>query len=253
MENTQKENCVGFLLINKPSGISSYDAIRHIKRIFKKRLRIGHAGTLDPIANGLLIVAIGRPATKELSLFSALPKCYRATAQLGILTDSLDKEGKIISELDASSISRNQIETAIQSLGSSYMQIPPVYAAVKYQGVPLYERARSRIFPLEELQKIAAEKARLVHLYRIALTDFENPLFSIDMCVSSGTYVRSVLNDIAQKVSNYATTQTLTRYAIGNITLENAIQLDKLVTIEDVCAQLLSLADLQERFAITPR
>lgn len=248
MEGVNNTECSGFLIVHKPQGISSYDVIRHIKRIFKKRLRIGHAGTLDPIADGLLIVAIGRCATRELSVFSSLPKCYTATGKLGILTDSLDKEGKELAQLDATAISKAQLEQAISSLGNSYVQIPPVYAALKYHGVPLYERARTQRFSWEELQSIAAQKARLVHFYKLQLTHFENPLFSVDMCVSSGTYVRSVLNDIAHKVGNYATTQSLTRYAIGNISLENAVQLPDLHSIEDVCTRLLSFDEIKKRF-----
>lgn len=251
MEGDIGINCTGFLILYKPTGISSYDAIRHIKRIFKRRLRIGHAGTLDPLADGLLIIALGRVATRELSVFGQLPKCYKATGTLGILTDSLDTEGQVLAQEDASHITRQQIETAISSFGDSYMQIPPVYAAVKYQGVPLYERARARVFPLEELQKIAAQKSRLVHLYKIKLVDFQNPLFTVDMCVSQGTYVRSILNDIAHKLGNYATMHALTRYSLGSITLQDTIKLEDLHTIEDVCERMVTKDKMQQRFGIT--
>ena len=206
---------------------------------------------MDPSADGLLIVAIGRVATRELSVFGQLPKCYRATGILGVLTDSLDAEGAVMRTADPAHISRQQIVDAITSFGSEYLQVPPVYAAVKYQGMPLYQQARSKLASLEELQQIAAQKARLVQLYRLQLEDYKNPEFTVDMCVSCGTYVRSVLNDIAHKLGNYATTQKLTRYSVGAITLQDAVTLQELHTEEQVRAHLLSKEQMQTQFGIT--
>src|SRR5579872_1909126 len=131
----------GFLLINKPCGISSYGCINHIKRIIKQKIKIGHAGTLDPFASGLLIVALGREATRQIDHFMTMEKTYVATGKCGELTDTLDLTGTVVSTT-AVIPTEEEIKTALASFGSSYEQIPPLYSALKYQGNPLYALVR---------------------------------------------------------------------------------------------------------------
>ena len=131
----------GFLFINKSKGISSFGCIKQIKKIIGKKIKIGHAGTLDPFATGLLIIGIGRGATKYLNFFTKSDKEYIATGKLGILTDTRT----IIQEDQVSTISEQDLLNAIKALGKEYQQTPPKFSALKYEGKPLYKLARKGI------------------------------------------------------------------------------------------------------------
>lgn len=133
----------GFLLVNKPCGISSYGCIIHVKKILRQKIKIGHAGTLDPFASGLLIIAIGREATRIISTIAVLEKTYVATGKLGELTDTLDHTGKVIKQIDFIP-TQQEVAAALASLGSSYQQTPPLYSALKHEGYPLYRTYANR-------------------------------------------------------------------------------------------------------------
>lgn len=222
----------GFLLINKPIGMSSYGCIGHIKRIAKQKIRIGHAGTLDPFASGLLIVAIGREATKQLSRCMAMPKTYIATGKCGELTDTLDCTGvvQVITEVMPS---EQALRDSLDSFGSSYEQIPPMYSALKHQGKPLYLLARKKLMAQEQLQEITDAKRRVVQLYEKQFLSYESPFFTIQVAVSQGTYIRTLINDIAVCAGSYATTHSLSRVAIGTFSLADAIDV-KLLTADNI-------------------
>jgi tRNA pseudouridine55 synthase len=240
----------GFLIIHKPEGITSYDVIRKIKRLMGRTIRIGHAGTLDPLASGLLIVAIGRLATKLLPAFAPLTKCYRATAKLGELTDTLDSEGTIIKQA-AVTTRLQELQVAVAALGTAYYQVPPVFAATKYKGKPMYRRAREGDMSYEQLQDIAQTKAKLVTIWSLSITSFTIPFFTLDACVSHGTYIRSLLRDIAQHAGTHATLYALERYAIGTITLDNALSLDSLQDQASIQSHLISPEQLYTRYGIS--
>ena len=240
----------GFLLINKPKDLTSYDCVEHIKKLVGKKVKIGHAGTLDPFATGLLIVAVGRAATRHIEAFMTLPKEYVAQGKLGELTDTLDSTGTVLQTDDVGVISSEQLRDAIQSLQPSYMQKPPIYSALKYKGERLYALARKGILSRQELDNIAQEKAREVFLYEIALLTFDQPYFTIKARVSHGTYIRSLINDIAQQAGSCATTYALERTAIGPITVGHAIDLAIFKTDDDVQKHMLSLSQVRERFSI---
>ena len=259
----------GFLFINKPTGITSFDCIRHIKRIITQpspkatagcpltnqknnkkvveRTKIGHAGTLDPFATGLLIIGVGRNATKYLSMVMKTDKQYIATGKLGVLTDSLDKTGTIIESTEIPKITKEQLIECIAALGTSYTQTPPAYSALKYKGTPLYKLARKGE-KAEKLSKIIESKKRTVPLYCLELIDFDTPYFTIKADVSHGTYIRSLVNDIAQQCDTYATTWELSRTKIGPITLEQSVNLDEIKTIDDVKMHLISVDRAQSLF-----
>src|SRR5438105_9832776 len=160
----------GFLLVNKPIGISSYACIGRIKFLLRqddsvpKKIKICHAGTLDPFASGLLIVAIGREATRLLSQCMAMKKTYSATGKCGELTDTLDCTGTIIAQSDTIPFEQD-LREALKSFGSSYEQTPPIYSALKHEGSPLYALARKNILDEGQLQAIADAKRRIVQLY----------------------------------------------------------------------------------------
>lgn len=234
-EKRLKENqqLNGFLLINKPIGITSFDVIKYLKKILKQKIKIGHAGTLDSFATGLLIVCLGQ-ATKLVPKFMNLSKEYLVTAKLGELTTTLDYTGTIIATQEKINVSEEEIKKAIKKLGNKYLQIPPVYSALKYQGRPLYKLARHNLIDLDLLEKIAKDKAREITIGKIDLVDFSPPFFTIDAIVSKGTYARSLTNDIAQQIDLNATVYKLQRTAIGNFNLKNTIDLKDFKTVDDI-------------------
>ena len=233
----------GFLLINKPRGCTSYDCINRIKKVLLTK-KIGHAGTLDPCATGLLIIAIGRQATREMSKLMTLDKQYVATGKLGELTDTLDLTGSVIKTVCSDEITKETLLSAIESLGTEYMQIPPIYSALKYRGEPLYKLARDKCVAEQKLQKVVRQKSRMVQLYDCGITDFSPPFFTIQTHVSHGTYIRSLINDIACRVGSYATIYELERTKIGPFTVANALELDQLTTRADIEEHIISVDDV---------
>jgi len=230
--NFDTNEICGFLPVNKPTGISSFDCIRHIKKFLGKKTKIGHCGTLDNFASGLIIICISRQATKLVDTLMNLDKTYIVKAKLGELTDTLDYTGEIIKTKDIKNINQETLEKSIQDLGNEYEQIPPIYSALKYKGKPLYKLARNKKIETDELETIILSKKKLVQLYEIKLLEFKPPFFSIKTKVSKGTYVRSLMNDIAQNLGNFATCHELERTAIGPLTLENTINLRNIENLE---------------------
>lgn len=173
-----------------------------------------------------------------------LPKTYIVRAKLGELTDTLDHTGKITETNDVE-CSRQMMETALQSFGSSYQQTPPIYSALKHQGAPLYKLARHDLLSVEELEAIAQAKKKTVQLYELELLDFEYPFFTIRAKVSQGTYIRSLVGDIAQKLHTVATAYFLERTEIGSFSLKNAYSLEQLNDLHAVEAALISVDQLE--------
>lgn len=238
----------GFLLINKSVGISSYGCIGRIKKLLydahvsPKTLRIGHAGTLDPFASGLLIIGIGREATRLLSQCMVMEKTYIATGKCGELTDTLDCTGTVVTT-SGYIPSEQELRAALDSFGSEYEQIPPMYSALKYQGKPLYLLARKKMIQQEQLQEIASSKRRMVQLYDKQFLSYNSPEFTIQVRVSHGTYIRTLINDIVVKAGSCATTHQLARIAIGPFTLEKAIDVSVLIDIDILNQHIIDLGD----------
>jgi tRNA pseudouridine55 synthase len=223
----------GFLLINKPVDITSFGCIRYFKRVLKEKVKIGHAGTLDPFATGLLIVALGREATRLISHIMLMEKTYVATGKCGELTDTLDYTGTVLSTCPYIP-SEEEIKAAMASFGSSYEQIPPIYSALQHEGQRLYALARKNSMSAQELQTIAEKKRRTVQLYDLQLLSYESPQFTIKARVSHGTYIRTLVNDIAVRAGSCATTYQLTRIAVGIFDLTQATLLTDIKTVEDI-------------------
>ncbi len=239
----EKKSTEGFLLINKPNGITSFNCVARIKYYLPRKTKVGHAGTLDSFATGLLIIAIGRPATREIEHLIKLDKWYIAQAKLGQWTDTLDFTGQTFEDKQIT-ISKEQLEQAIASFGKAYEQTPPIYSALKYKGRRLSELARKHKLPEEELEKIAKEKTKEVQLYHLSLERYEPPFFTIKAHVSHGTYIRALIEDIAEKVGTHATTHELERSKIGPFSVDQAIDLNKLENLEDVEERLLSIEEV---------
>ncbi len=239
----------GFIFINKPKDITSFICIARIRRVLgDRKLKVGHAGTLDPFATGLLLVAIGREATREISKLMKLDKEYVVTGKLGELTDTLDKTGTMLEEQPVSAVTEASLQQAIDTLGTTYLQTPPIYSALKHEGQPLYKLARQKKLSEADLQSITQKKAREITLHEVELLEVNSPFFTIRAHVSHGTYIRSLVNDIAQQLGTVATTYELERTRIGTISIGDAIDLDALETADDVEKKVIEIAAFQEKY-----
>lgn len=234
----------GFLLIHKPAGISSFFCVKRIKKLLRdKKLKIGHGGTLDPFATGLLIIGVGRGATRHLDLLLKMDKKYKARAKLGELRDTLDFTGEIIAapEVFGDQISQNNLIRSCQALGTGYTQTPPIYSACKFDGKRLYALAREGRKSESELIELAESKKRFITLHSVELLNVAYPFFTIQAHVSHGTYIRSLMHDIARGADSCATTYELERTQVGPFRLADAIPFDLLNSPERVLEHLLPI------------
>ena len=225
----------GILNVNKPIGWSSAKVVAHIKRILKVK-KAGHCGTLDPRATGVLIICFGK-ATKLSQKIMDSKKIYRGVFKLGIKTDTGDLDGKIISQQDAGSISEEQVEAVCRKMTGKINQIPPMYSAVKIHGKKLYEIARSGI--------TIERPPRQVEIYNLDLLNKTLPDVEFRVHCSKGTYIRSLVEDIGQKLSCCAVLTSLEREASGDFILNNAVPWEDLQTMNQ--EQLLANAVLCEQ------
>lgn len=209
------------LLIDKPKGMTSHDVIDAVRRITKER-RVGHAGTLDPNATGLLIVAVGREDTKKLGeLTKNTRKTYLAEVMFGQLRDTDDVEGRVIKEdKTLSEISKVDLESAIHEFLGKHKQMPPAYSAIKVNGKKAYDLARSG--------KDVVLKERDIEVFNAKLVAYKFPKAEILFEVSSGTYIRSLARDLGEKFGTYAYLSNLRRTKIGDYLIEDATTLDAL-------------------------
>ena len=210
----------GFLIVNKPKGITSFDVIRKLKPILKEK-RIGHVGTLDPFASGVLIIALGR-YTKLFFLFDDLYKEYIAEGVFGESRDTDDVEGRVLEKTKNQNIlSFNELEALIKNnfLGS-ILQKPPIYSAKKIDGKRAYDLAReNKEFQLKSVN---------VFINNIELLEYNYPYFRIKTSVSKGTYIRAIVRDIGEITNNLAYTKDLIRTSIGDYNIDNAINLENI-------------------------
>lgn len=223
----------GLLLINKPAGMTSFDVLRELKKIVGRNFKIGHAGTLDPFATGLLIVCLGR-GTRLVPLLMDVTKGYAVVAHFGRCTDTLDSTGLILEETPVSATFEQDIFTAVALLGSQYKQIPPVFSALKHEGRPLYRIARRGKMQEVELNLLLQSKARWVIIYKLAIHAVQGPKVTFDCEVSKGAYIRSLADDLGKKIGLRATTETLERTFIGPFYVAEACKLEDLSSIEKI-------------------
>lgn len=207
-----------FLLIDKPKRITSHDVVDKIRRITGER-KVGHAGTLDPNATGLLLVAIGRESTKKLSGFLGLKKEYSASIRLGEVRDTDDSDGLVIKTSDIKP-DRERIIKVLGGFEGKQMQIPPAYSAVKIHGRKAYELARKG-------KKVKLNPRKIV-VYSLELIDYKYPLLKIDFLVSGGTYIRALARDVGEKLGCGAYLENLRRTRIGKFSLFDSVKLDEL-------------------------
>ncbi|MDV2989506.1 MAG: tRNA pseudouridine(55) synthase TruB [Dehalogenimonas sp.] len=221
----------GWLNVDKPAGLTSYGVIARIKKI-TGRCRIGHAGTLDPLATGVLPIALGQ-ATRTVEYLHQLSKTYQADIELGTATDTYDAEGRITFTADASAVTLSQVAAALKGFSGSIEQIPPMYSALKLNGRPLYELARRG--------ETAELKPRAVTIFRLDLLEFTSPVVRIEVECSGGTYIRSLAYDLGQALGVGAHLKKLRRTAYGCFNIGQAVALDELTDVGGVAAALLPL------------
>jgi len=209
------------ILVNKPAGWTSYKVVDRIKRWFRIK-KVGHGGTLDPFAEGLLIIAT-QNKTKELSKIIELDKEYEGVMELGAITPSYDVETEIIERRSLDGITEEKIKETARHFIGEIEQIPPMYSAVKYKGKPLYKLARKGL----EVER----KPRKVKIFDFQILEVKLPEVRFRVRCSKGTYVRSLVHDFGEKLGCGAYLKSLVRTRIGNYKIEDALTIDEIKKI----------------------
>jgi tRNA pseudouridine55 synthase len=219
----------GAVLIDKPAGPTSHDVVDALRRTFRLE-KVGHCGTLDPNATGLLIIVLGK-GTKLSEKLMSDDKVYEGTIKLGETTDSYDACGELVASLPVPPVTLEELNAAAGAFQGDLMQTPPMVSAVKVKGVPLYKMARKGI----EVER----KARLIHIYSFHFSGYTEPIAQFRIACTKGTYVRSLAHEIGQKIGCGAHLATLRRVVSGKFDVKNA------VPFEDVLK--FSSSELQQR------
>lgn len=225
----------GILNVNKPRGMASFAVVSLVRRLTGVR-RVGHAGTLDPIADGVLPICLGH-ATRIVEHLVDAPKTYRAAIRLGVATDTYDSEGAVVATADSSGITREDVETVLSHFAGQIQQVAPIYSALKFEGQPLYRYARAG--------KTVPRRERTVTIHRLALLRFTPPVAEVELEVGRGAYVRTLAHDLGEQLGCGAHLEGLTRLRSGPFSLDDAIELDELreAARRDAWQELLYPAD----------
>jgi len=205
------------LLIDKPKGITSAKAVALVKKRF--RTKVGHTGTLDPLATGLLILLTGK-RTKQASTFLHMDKAYQVRAILGMTTTTYDVAGDVTRTCDTA-VTREEMEESLKGFVGELLQVPPAYSAKKIAGKKAYELARQGLEVEIPASKVTA--------YSLRLLTFDYPNFTLECEVSSGFYVRSLVHDLGERLGVGATVEEVRRIRVGSYSIENAMSLDELI------------------------
>jgi tRNA pseudouridine55 synthase len=208
----------GFFVIDKPVGMTSYGVVARVKRLSHER-HVGHAGTLDPSASGVLPVCLGH-ATRVVEFLVNAAKTYHAVVTLGVATDTYDASGQVTQRADPSGINRLVLESALVAFRGTIRQTPPMYSAIKRDGQPLYKLARAGL----NIER----PDRMIKIYRLEIVAWQPPQVTLDIECSKGTYVRSLANDLGVSLGCGAHLSDLVRTRYGDFAIEDAISLDRL-------------------------
>lgn len=216
----------GILLVDKPAGMTSHDVVAKVRGHFRLR-KVGHGGTLDPNATGLLVLLLGR-GTKLSQRIMGTDKEYEGVLRLGVRTDTQDCDGQTIREAPVDGIDAEMIRAQMQERRGDLMQTPPMVSAIKKQGVPLYKLARKG----QEVER----EARLIHVYRFDLLGYEAPDARFSLKCTKGTYVRTLCDEIGEALGCGGHLAALRRTATGNMHVDQAVALDDLIngTLEEL-------------------
>lgn len=237
--DTRQDHFHGILLVDKPSGMTSHDVVACVRRRFGFK-KVGHGGTLDPMATGLLVILLGRKGTRLSQWIMGGEKVYEGVMHLGIATNTQDLEGKVISERDPSGITEERLEEEMSKWRGDIQQIPPMVSAVKKNGVPLYKMARNE----QEIER----EPRLRHVYSFRLQDFDPPYARFRLKCSKGTYVRTLCADIGESLGCGAHLRELRRTQSGKLSIDDAYPLDSimdmnLAQLEQIVLPTTSIGD----------
>ncbi len=232
----------GILNINKPSGITSHDVVQKVRRIVKEK-RIGHTGTLDPLATGVLVLCVGK-ATRIARYLEAGEKEYQAVMRLGVITDTLDASGRVLETRFYTPPDRAAIERVMRKHTGVIMQRPPAFSAVKIAGVPSYKLAR--------LGKAEVLDPRPVTIHSIELTAYLDPVVSFTVRCSKGVYVRTLCADMGETLGMGAHLASLVRTRSGRFSIEQAVSLDQLEDIASEGGVYQAMTSVEEALAEFP-
>lgn len=203
----------GVLVIDKPQGWTSHDVVAHVKRKLKAK-KVGHLGTLDPLATGVLVLVING-ATKYSSQLDTGAKEYLTVARLGEETDTYDREGKVVASSDTAAVTEDGIRSALDSFRGRIRQVPPMYSAIKSGGTPLYKLARKGV--------TIEREAREIEVYSLEVLKIEIPVVEFKVLCSRGTYLRSICHDLGRLLGTGAHLQELRRTASGDFSVDEAV------------------------------
>jgi tRNA pseudouridine55 synthase len=229
----------GVLLVDKAEGMTSHDVVALVRRKLEIK-KVGHCGTLDPIATGLLLLTLGR-GTKIQDLLMSEDKEYVGTMQLGITTNTQDREGEIIEERSVPPLEKEQVFGAFDKFRGDFYQIPPMVSAIKRGGVPLYKLAREG--------KVVEREPRLVHVYRHSVDKIELPDIDFTVLCSKGFYVRTYVHDIGEVLGCGAHLKTLRRSRSGRFDVEQAISVEQIrnANRDEILERVLTLPEVSRR------
>lgn len=213
----------GVLNVNKPAGMTSHDVVQRVRRLLKEK-RVGHTGTLDPSATGVLVLCVGK-ATRIAQYLEAGDKEYQAVMRLGVTTDTLDADGKVLETRFHPPLDRGLVMEVLQKFTGIIMQTPPAYSAIKVQGVPSYKLARQG--------KAEPLKARQVQIHSIDMTGYEHPFISLSVGCSKGVYIRTLCADIGETLGCGAHLTSLVRTRSGTFSLADSILLEGLTELKE--------------------
>jgi tRNA pseudouridine55 synthase len=222
--------------VDKAEGMTSHDVVALVRRKLEIR-RVGHCGTLDPIATGLLLITVGR-GTKVQDLLMSEDKEYAGTFLLGVTTDTQDRQGEIIQRRPVPALDENQIRAAFEKFRGDFYQTPPMVSAKKHAGVPLYKLARQG--------KVVEREPRLVHVYRYTIDRIATPEIDFSVLCSKGFYVRTYVHDIGETLGCGAHLTSLRRTKSGRFDVVNAIGVAKIkeAAREEILSRMLSLPEV---------
>jgi tRNA pseudouridine55 synthase len=211
----------GVLLVDKPTDHTSHDVVARLRGKLRMR-RIGHAGTLDPMATGLLVILVGK-ATRISQYLMSVDKVYAGTIKLGEVTNTQDAEGEVLETRPVPSLTEAEIRQALQGFIGDQYQLPPMFSAIKIDGVPLYKRAREG----EEVER----EPRFIRVVSYELTRWASPELDFRVHCTKGTYVRTLAHDLGQRLGCGAHLKALRRLSSGDLTMEKALTLDQIMAM----------------------
>ncbi|MFT7235377.1 MAG: tRNA pseudouridine55 synthase [Methylophagaceae bacterium] len=221
--NKKGRSITGIIIIDKPTGRSSNHVLQQVKRLFGAK-KAGHTGSLDPLATGVLPICLGE-ATKLSSYLLDADKRYHVTCQLGIITDSGDSDGNVVETMAVPSFTEQMMLNVIEQFKGEQQQVPPMYSALKHKGLPLYKFARQGI----EIER----KSRYINIYAIALISYTQTSFTLDVCCSKGTYIRTLVEDISHALNTGGHVTVLRRVGAAGYDISGAISLSSLTSLAE--------------------